>query len=138
MDVLKPAQDADVSTAALPTIRGRVVHGDARGRGLGFPTANIEVGDTHPDLEFGVYAARVLGRPAAVSVGVRPTFGEGLRPLLEAHILDFSADLYGRDIEVELLRFLRPERRFHDLDELVEQVAADIRAVRDVLATVAG
>jgi riboflavin kinase/FMN adenylyltransferase len=110
-------------------VTGVVIRGDGRGRGFGFPTANIALGGLGP-IEYGVYAGRALGHPAAVSVGVRPTFGEGLMPLLEAHLLDFDGDLYGRQIDVELLKYLRPEIAFDDTEALLEQIAADVVKVR--------
>jgi riboflavin kinase/FMN adenylyltransferase len=113
------------------TIVGPVVHGDKRGRQLGFPTANVEIEGA--DIEFGVYAAKVDGRPAAVSVGVRPTFGEGLRPLAEAHLLDFDGDLYGRTIRIELLERVRGELAFEGVDALVAQIHDDVRVVRSIL-----
>jgi len=85
---------------------GTVVRGDQRGRTLGFPAANIRI----PGLDasaFGVYAGRVDGRAAAISIGVRPTFGDDLEPLLEAYILDFDGDLYGLTVEVQLVERLR-------------------------------
>jgi riboflavin kinase / FMN adenylyltransferase len=115
-------------------VSGTVIHGDQRGRDLGFPTANLRLDEEDRDLPFGVYAGRVDGRAAAISVGVRPTFGDGLEPLLEAHILDFSGDLYGSKVVVELVRQLRPEQAFESVAALVEQVHADIAAVRAVLA----
>jgi 3,4-dihydroxy-2-butanone 4-phosphate synthase len=117
-----------------PTIvRGEVVHGDARGRTLGFPTANVRLHDGAVPV-FGVYAGRLDGAPAAISVGVRPTFGSELEPLLEAHVLDYEGDLYGRQVEIELLRFVREERPFGEVDELVAQMHADVRRVRQLLA----
>jgi riboflavin kinase/FMN adenylyltransferase len=109
---------------------GTVVHGDQRGRTLGFPTANLRPGPAVDLPPYGVYAGRALGRPAAVSVGVRPTFGRGLEPLVEVHVLDFCGDLYGHEIEVELTRYLRPERRFESAGDLVAQIRADVEAVR--------
>lgn len=79
-----------------------------------------------------MYAARVDGRPAAASVGVRPTFGEGLEPLVEAYILDFSGNLYGHEVTVELFEFIRPEDRFDDVDALVRRMHDDIEAVRQL------
>jgi riboflavin kinase/FMN adenylyltransferase len=119
----------------LPTaVVGVVVHGDHRGRELGYPTANIPLAGPTAALPFGIYAGRVFGRPAAVSVGVRPTFGDGLAPILEAYVLDFDGDLYGQELTVELLEFLRPELRFDSLEELVEQIAADVDQVRSRVA----
>jgi riboflavin kinase/FMN adenylyltransferase len=119
----------------LPTtVTGVVVHGDHRGRELGYPTANIPLEGPTSALPFGIYAGRVLGHPAAVSVGVRPTFGDGLAPILEAYLLDFDGDLYGQELTVELLEYLRPELRFDSLDSLVDQIAADVDQVRSRVA----
>lgn len=119
-------------------IEGVVERGDQRGRELGFPTANIEVG--HDVLRRdGVWAGLVhlddglVTSPlvAAVSVGRRPTFYDklGLR-LLEAHLLGFSDDLYGQRIRVELCRRLRPMRAFEDADSLVRQLHLDVAGTR--------
>jgi riboflavin kinase / FMN adenylyltransferase len=116
------------------TVRGVVVVGDRRGRELGFPTANVrpEPGTALPP--HGIYAGRMLDRDAAVSIGVRPTFGDGLEPLVEAHLLDYEGDLYGREVELELVSRLRDELRFDSVDALCAQIAADVAAVREVLA----
>lgn len=114
-------------------VTGEVVHGDQRGRLLGFPTANVRI-DADAVPRFGVYAARLDGSPAAVSVGVRPTFGDDRQPLLEAHVLDFSGDLYGRQVSVELLEFIRDERAFDDAETLIAQMRDDVAKVRDVIA----
>jgi riboflavin kinase / FMN adenylyltransferase len=111
-------------------LRGEVVTGDRRGRELGFPTANIV-----PDEELvcpghGVYAARADGRCAAVSVGVRPTFGTGRAVLVEAYILDFEGDLYGQVLRVDFLGRLRGERRFDTVQALVEQMDLDVEETR--------
>lgn len=121
-------------------IEGTVVHGDKRGRELGYPTANIWLeGLSLP--KFGVYAATVdvlngprRGRyPAAVSLGVRPMF-DGTRPNLEAYLLDFSGDLYGAEVSVALVSYLRPELRFDGLEALVAQMGADVAETRARLA----
>ena len=111
-------------------LRGEVVTGDRRGRELGFPTANIV-----PDEEFvcpghGVYAARADGWCAAVSVGVRPTFGTGRAVLVEAFLLDFDGDLYGQVLRVDFLTRLRGERRFDAVEALVEQMRIDVVQTR--------
>lgn len=116
---------------------GTVVAGRRLGRQLGFPTANIEV----PGLELpplGVYAARAIldgGRQRAVlNLGRRPTVeGGASEPLLEVHLLDAGPDLYGRDLEVEPVQMLRPERRFSSLEALREQVLRDTADAKDVL-----
>jgi riboflavin kinase/FMN adenylyltransferase len=115
-------------------ITGVVVHGDKRGAQLGFPTANVRLSEATEPPEFGIYAGYVDGRPAAISVGVRPTFGTGLEPLLEAYILDFSDDLYGDTVRVELLQRIRGELKFDAVDELVEQMHRDVDQVRAVIA----
>jgi riboflavin kinase/FMN adenylyltransferase len=112
--------------------RGQVLRGARIGRTLGFPTANLRLGRELAHIPFGVYAGGALGRPAAISIGVRPTFGDGLEPLLEAHILDFEGDLYGQELDVELLAYLREEARFANAEELRRQMTADVRAVREI------
>ncbi len=116
-------------------IRGEVVPGDQRGRELGFPTANMV-----PDPELvcpahGVYACRVGERLAAVNVGVRPTFGADLMPLVEAFVLDFEGDLYGQRLTVEFVARLRGEQRFESVDELVDQMHRDVERTRELLAS---
>jgi riboflavin kinase / FMN adenylyltransferase len=115
-------------------LRGTVVHGDQRGRTLGFPTANVV-----PDAQlvcpgFGVYAALVDGAPAAVSIGVRPTFGEGLGVLVEAFLIDAEVDLYGRELRLDFLARLRGERRFDSVEELVAQMQRDVEQARAICA----
>lgn len=114
------------------TIVGVVIAGDKRGRLLGFPTANVEIPREHADLEFGVYCGLVDGRPAAISIGVRPTFGAGNSPLLEAHILDFEGDLYGEVIHVRLVERLRGEKAFESVSALVDAMHDDVSAVRRI------
>jgi riboflavin kinase/FMN adenylyltransferase len=117
------------------TLRGVVARGAARGRLLGFPTANLAV---PPDflVADGVYAARAAwdgeSAPAVVNVGVRPTF-DGATRLVEAHLLDAAPDLYGRDLALAFLRRIRPERRFESIDALRAQIAEDVAAARRVL-----
>lgn len=121
----------------FPGAFGTVVHGDARGKKLGFPTANLV---PHPAVlpPPGVYAVEAIvdgtARPGAANLGTRPTFGGGGgEPLLEVHLLDFDGDLYGREIEVTFRRMMRPERRFANADELREQIHRDVAAVRELL-----
>jgi riboflavin kinase/FMN adenylyltransferase len=111
-----------------------VVGGERRGRTLGYPTANLRLADGDELPAFGVYAGRVGERLAAVSVGVRPTFGTQLEPLVEVHILDFDGDLYGRSLTVELVEYLRPELAFDSVGALRDQIAADVAATRERLA----
>ncbi|HVY62740.1 MAG TPA: riboflavin biosynthesis protein RibF [Planctomycetota bacterium] len=112
-----------------PSLLGRVERGDARGRTIGFPTANLAL---HQELAppRGVYVARVevdlVRYRALVNIGVRPTFKTGeLRELVEVHLLGFEGSLYGRVLEVELVRRLRDERRFASVDDLVAQLRRD-------------
>jgi len=136
--------DAAELLARPYAVRGRVIEGDRRGRGLGFPTANLD-----PESEVlpgpGVYAGwlRFLdeGRPArdgrhpvVTNVGVRPTFRDGQGMLAEAHLLDFEGDLYGRRVEIDFRRRLRPEQRFPGVDALKAQIARDVDEARRWLA----
>ena len=110
------------------TIEGVVEHGDKRGRTIGYPTANLSLGN-YLRPRFGIYAVRgrlpdgrVLG--GAANLGVRPTF-EPPKELLEPYFFDFSGDLYGQDIEIELLSFIRDEAKFDSIDTLKRQMDAD-------------
>ena len=116
------------------TLEGEVVGGDRRGRELGMPTANLVPDDRIVIPGHGVYAATVDGRPAAVNVGVRPTFETGRGVLIEAHLIDFEGDLYGRSIRVAFLERLRGERRFESVEGLVEQMRADVEQARRACA----
>jgi riboflavin kinase / FMN adenylyltransferase len=110
-------------------VDGVVVGGDARGAGLGFPTANVE---QPPELVVpapGIYAGAAAGHRAAVSIGVNPHFG-GRTLRIEAFVLDFEGDLYGRRLVVELWRYLRPERAFGSDEGLVAAIAGDVEAAR--------
>jgi riboflavin kinase/FMN adenylyltransferase len=122
-------------------IEGEVLRGFQRGRGFGFPTANLALGeDIRPRL--GIYAVRVdLGDgvllPGAASVGVNPTVGALPEPVLEAHLFDFSGDLYGKNIEVELAAFLRDEAKFDDTNALKRQITQDVIDAHAALARLA-
>ena len=130
----------DVSTAPA-TVRGIVEHGNEWGRVIGFPTANIVA----PGLlaHAGIWAGIVRGASlpaegviAAVSVGTRPTYyGETGAALLEAHLLDFAADLYDQELSVELHVLLRAEVKFETTELLVEQLRIDVQNTRDWAAT---
>lgn len=115
-------------------LRGEVVHGDERGRELGFPTANLIPDDALVCPGHGVYACLADGRPAAVNIGVRPTFVTGRGELIEAYILDFEDDLYGRELRLDFIERLRGERRFANADDLVEQMHRDVQNTRDIVA----
>jgi riboflavin kinase/FMN adenylyltransferase len=107
-------------------LSGEVAHGDKRGRELGFPTANLIPDEAMVCPGHGVYACLADGRPAAVSIGVRPTFKTGRGELIEAYILDFDEDIYGQTLRLEFLERLRGERRFDSPDALVEQMRLDV------------
>lgn len=122
------------------TVRGTVVAGDGRGRSLGFPTANVAVeeGSVPPEGVYAGWVRRAQGPvlPAAISVGRRPTYyGEDGEPLVEVHVLDFSGDLYGEHVEVELAARLRGQERFSSSAELAAAIAADVAAVRALVAS---
>jgi riboflavin kinase / FMN adenylyltransferase len=113
-------------------LRGEVVRGDRRGRELGFPTANLVPDEALVCPGHGVYVARAGDACAAVSVGVRPTFGTGRGVLVEAYLLDRDVELYGRLLRVEFLERLRGERRFASVEALVEQMQRDVERTRDI------
>ncbi len=121
-------------------IRGEVVHGDERGRELGFPTANLIPDDALVCPGHGVYACLAdsgdgaTPLPAAVNIGVRPTFDTGRGELIEAYILDFEGDLYGRRLRLDFLSRLRGERRFSSAEALVEQMRRDVQRTREIVA----
>jgi riboflavin kinase/FMN adenylyltransferase len=125
------------------TIAGEVVQGDERGRDLGYPTANLVPDPAFVTPGHGVYAAlaRTLDGgaaatpvPAAVSIGVRPTFVTGRGELIEAFLLDFDGDLYGQTLELAFRKRLRGEKRFESVDALIDQMALDVDAARAVCA----
>jgi riboflavin kinase/FMN adenylyltransferase len=116
-------------------VEGTVVKGDQRGRELGFPTANIVPDDRLAIPGHGVYAAFADGVPAAVNVGVRPTFESGRGVLIETYLIDRQEDLYGRTLRVAFVERLRGERAYHEVDELIEQMHRDVDDARRVCAT---
>jgi riboflavin kinase/FMN adenylyltransferase len=140
-----------------PSIKGRVIKGDSRGRLLGFPTANIDVFEKYVTPSDGVYAgfvnlqAAVVSTsdiftdkknkesirmmPAVINIGDNPTF-YGKRKWVESHILDFSGDIYDFNIEVVFLKKLRDEKKFISSDELTNQIKKDINEARDYFKTV--
>jgi riboflavin kinase/FMN adenylyltransferase len=120
-------------------IEGEVIHGEKRGRELGYPTANMSIAGLHLP-KFGVYAVKVdvLTGPqagsyhGAASLGIRPMFGENM-PNLETYLLDFKGDLYGQHLSVALVDYLRPEMKFTGLPALMDQMAADVIRSREIL-----
>lgn len=133
-------RDAATMLGHWHRVDGPVIGGDQRGRDLGFPTANMSIDGLHPP-KFGVYAVLVdvLEGPhqgsyqGAASVGVRPMFGVN-KANIETHIFDFSGDLYGTELSIALIDFLRPEWKFDGLEALVAQIDADCATCREILA----
>ena len=130
--------DGDIPAArallgSAPLLRGQVVHGDRRGRELGFPTANLAFGYTPALPALGIYLGHVNvadrnvppANPALVSVGVRPTFHDDGHVLVEVYLLDWDGDLYDAELSLTLDSRLRSERRFDSVDALVRQMRED-------------
>ena len=115
------------------SMSGKVVHGAKRGRELGYPTANVHMRHERPALS-GVYAVKLDGLPSVANLGVRPTIVGVPKLLLEVHVLDFSADLYGRHVQVEFLHKIRDEMKFDSLDALKTQIGKDVAVARRFFA----
>jgi riboflavin kinase / FMN adenylyltransferase len=116
-------------------VEGTVVAGDARGGTLGFPTANLAVPSDLLVPAFGIYAGEALGMRTATSIGVNPHYG-GEERRVEAFLLDYEGDLYGRRLVVELWRRLREERAFDSESDLIEQIGRDVEAARGAVRPV--
>ena len=117
-------------------IEGEVIHGDKRGRELGYPTANVELGNNlHPS--YGVYGCMVKiegednWRKAAVNIGIRPMF-ETKTALVESYIFDFDQEIYGKTLRIKPIRKIRNEMKFDSLDELVDQIRQDCDLIRKI------
>jgi riboflavin kinase/FMN adenylyltransferase len=132
------AGDMDGARHCLGTpfmVEGTVVTGDQRGRELGFPTANIVPDDSLVIPGHGVYAAFANGVPAAVNVGVRPTFETGRGVLIETYLIDRSEDLYGSQLRVAFVERLRGEKRFAGVEDLIAQMRIDVEDAKRVCAS---
>lgn len=116
-------------------VTGKIVGGAKRGTGMGFPTANIPM-PKGTALAHGIYAVRAhvdgTMHNAAAYLGTRPTFDNGM-PVLEVFLIDFSGDLYGHEMEVEFIDFIREDRKFHSPEALVAQMDADVTKIREIL-----
>jgi riboflavin kinase/FMN adenylyltransferase len=115
-------------------LSGEVVAGDGRGRTIGIPTANLSIWEEKAIPKSGVYVCRVnvngIARAAVTNIGYRPTFESQLTsPLVETHILDFEADIYGQEVKLDFIAYLREEQRFDNADALVRQIELDISQV---------
>jgi riboflavin kinase/FMN adenylyltransferase len=119
-------------------VEGTVVEGDQRGRELGFPTANLVPDDRLAIPGHGVYAAFANGVPAAVNVGIRPTFDSGRGVLIETYLIDREEDLYGITLRVAFVERLRGERRFPGVEELIAQMRIDVEDAKRVCASFTG
>lgn len=134
------AEEGDMEAAgrllgAPFVLTGDVVRGEQRGRELGYPTANLVPDPRFVTPAHGVYACVANGdRPAAVNIGLRPTFESRLGELVEAYLLDFSGDIYGTRLELTFLERLRGELRFDSVEALVEQMEHDVQATRTIVA----
>lgn len=121
------------------SLHGRVITGDSRGAGLGFPTANLDIDSERALPAEGVYAtwAHINDKsyPSVTNIGRRPTFGGGERTV-EVHVLDYNNDLYGRELNIDIMERLRGEKRFGSVEELKSQMAEDIKQGRAILSNV--
>lgn len=120
-------------------VEGTVVQGDQRGRTIGFPTANLRLHAPYLTIRLGVYAVLAhLGDKKYYGVlnhGMKPTFyAEDIIPVMEAHLFDFSEDIYGEKIRIEFVSFIRSEKRFNGIQELIEQIKADADHVKQLFA----
>jgi len=127
--------DADHMLGHPYSLAGPVVHGDARGHLIGFPTANIQIPGEKALPGFGIYACWAVVKEerhrAAISIGIRPTFEYDQPDVrVEAYLLDFHADLYGQTVKLEFIKRLRDEMKFASVDALTAQIEADVQAVR--------
>jgi riboflavin kinase/FMN adenylyltransferase len=128
-------QEAALLLGRPYSISGKVVHGAKRGRQLGFPTANVHMRHERPALT-GVYAVKLDGRNSVANLGVRPTIAGVPKLMLEVHVLDFDADLYGQHVRVEFLHKIRDEMKFESLDALKAQIVADVLVAREFFKSV--
>lgn len=119
-------------------VRGVVGHGEKRGRTIGFPTANVQLEDRYVIPAKGVYAVRVLYKDktlyGVMNAGVKPTFHDGLSaPSFEVHLFDFAEDIYEQELKVELVSFIRPERKFDSIAALISQIGEDAETAKKLL-----
>ncbi|NMO96206.1 bifunctional riboflavin kinase/FAD synthetase [Paenibacillus lemnae] len=120
-------------------ISGTVIHGEKRGRQIGFPTANLELKAPYVTPAQGVYAVRAhcssdgVWREGVMSIGLKPTFHEGMaEPVYEVHLLDFEGDLYGQVMTVDLIAFIRGQLKFNSINELIDRISQDVNETRQL------
>lgn len=115
-------------------IKGKVIHGSNLGKKLGFSTANLEI-DNSFDLKFGVYKVFVVINNneylGVANFGINPTCNKITKPRLEVHILDFNQNIYDNEIKVKIVKFLRPEIKFNNKEELIKQINNDVKNARE-------
>ncbi|MBH5316593.1 bifunctional riboflavin kinase/FAD synthetase [Paenibacillus sp. GSMTC-2017] len=117
---------------------GTVVHGDGRGRTIGFPTANLELHDRYVSPRLGVYAVIAwidgVAHGGVLNHGMKPTFNkQDVKPVMEAHLFNFDEDIYGKEMKVQFLSFIRAEKKFSSITDLIAQIAADSQTAKDLL-----
>lgn len=122
-------------------VTGTVVHGDGRGRTIGFPTANLELHDPYVAPRLGVYAITAwidgFEYDGVLNHGMKPTFNKSdVMPVMEAHLFDFDRDIYGKEMKVQFRHFIRPEQKFGSIQDLIAQIAADSDKARNLLAKI--
>lgn len=119
-------------------VKGKVIHGEKRGRLLGFPTANLQLEAPYVLPKLGVYAVytTIQGKrwPGVCNIGKKPTFHDHNRVSFEVHILDYEGDLYDQSLRLEFVSFLRAEKKFNSLEELVEQIGSDVEKAKQILS----
>ncbi len=122
-------------------VSGIVTKGACRGRKIGFPTINITIEDCMIKPKFGTYCAKAAFSDinpnwlyGVVNIGMRPTFKDLKKPIVEMHIFDFNRDVYGCNVNIQLFKFIRSEKRFHSIDELTKQINHDILKAYQLMA----
>ncbi len=117
------------------TMEGKVIHGKHRGTGMGFPTANIEIDPEYLSPKTGVYAGLTTINhkqyPCMINIGKNPTFSDVTQMSLEVHVIGFDGDLYGKQMKVEFMKFIRGEKKFKNVNNLIMQLEQDLRTIQD-------
>lgn len=119
-------------------VRGSIVHGDKRGRMIGFPTANLQFNASYIAPKLGVYAITAwindIAYPGVLNYGLKPTFNkQELQPVMEAHLFDFNGDIYGKQMRLQFHSYIRSEKKFNSVDELIKQIEFDSHQAKEIL-----